>query len=158
MSFYDTTNPTRFNIITPKRAVAPFGALNRLSSTVALSSGAAVAGDITLTAEQLKNGSLIVDAVTGALNFILPSAYALQQFLGGAKVVGDHVNGTSNEYFILDVYNLSTNGNGTVSAGTDGTGSKIIAAAATQNDARLTPVLIQFTAVGEDGTAAYSLY
>jgi len=110
MSFYDTTNPTRFNIITPKRAVAPFGALNRLSSTVALSSGAAVAGDITLTAEQLKNGSLIA------------------------------------------------NGNGTVSAGTDGSGSKVIAAAATQNDARLTPVLIQFTAVGEDGTAAYSLY
>ena len=158
MSFYDTTNPSRFNIITPKRAVAPFGALNRLSSTVALSSGAAVAGDITLTSEQLKNGSLIVDAVTGALNFVLPSAFSLQQFLGGAKVVGDNVNNTSNEYFILDVYNLSTNGNGTVSAGTDGSGSKVIAAATTANDARHTPVLIQFTAVGEDGVAAYTVY
>ena len=152
MSFYDTTNPVNFSINAPKRAIAPFGALNRLASATYVGTSS-----LTLTASQVVNGAIVV-APTAGQTFTLPAAFALQQFLGGAKVVGDNVNNTSNEYFILDVYNLSTNGNGTVSAGTDGTGSKAIAAAAAENDARLTPVLIQFDAVGEDGTAAYTVY
>ena len=151
MSFYDTTNPVNFSVNAPKRAIAPFGALNRLASATYLGTTS-----LTLTASQVVNGAIVVNP--GATQtFTLPSAFALQQFLGGAKVVGDHVNGVSNEYFLFKVYNLSTNAT-TVAAGTDGTGSKVIAAATTANDARYTPVLIQFTAVGADGVAAYTVY
>jgi hypothetical protein len=151
MSFYDTTNPVNFSINAPKRAIAPFGALNRLASATYVGTSS-----LTLTASQVVNGAIVV-APTAGQTFTLPAAFALQQFLGGAKVVGDHVNGTSNEYFLFKVYNLTTNAT-TVAAGTDGTGSKAITAASVADDAVYTPVLIQFTAVGEDGVAAYTVY
>ena len=164
MSFYQTSNSNivRFTVHDPARqVVAPFQTLQRVTKIQAIGGGYSgyYTGTNTnyfLTPEQIQNGSLIVSAglnTTGG-SFTLPSAYALQEYLGGRgafNIIGGNFinqqNTGSNSYFILNVYNLSTN-TGNVIAYDNASSKQISAGFGTViNDTVLTPVLIQFNNV-----------
>jgi hypothetical protein len=192
MSFYQTNNSSivRFNVRDPARQIiAPFQTLQRVAQIQKIGSGysgyftGTSAGTLNnsflLTPEQIQNGALIINPVinTGA-NYTLPSAYSLQEFLGGrgafnmaANLVNvgagaNQLNG-SNDYFILDVYNLATN-TGVFKAYSNASEKIIQPAVAGVGlpDASVTPVLIQFSGVyspyasvnGVQNTVSYTLY
>uniref|UniRef100_A0A6C0HDM1 Uncharacterized protein n=1 Tax=viral metagenome TaxID=1070528 RepID=A0A6C0HDM1_9ZZZZ len=185
MSFYQTNNSSivRFSV-TPKKAVAPFSNMKRIAAISSVGAGysgyytGAVAGTIgvanksfLLTPEQIQNGALIINPtgtwVSGTTNpyahYTLPSAFALQEFLGGrgAFNIDSQITG-ANDFFVLNVYNLATC-TGVIHAYTDGTNQKTITQATVQNDAVLTPVLIEFTGVNSsyasvNGVANYVSY
>ena len=192
MSFYQSNNANiiRFAINNPaKKIVAPFANIKRIASVSFVGSGysgyftGTSAGTLNnsflLTPEQIQNGALIINPVinTGA-NYTLPSAYSLQEFLGGrgafnmaANLVNvgagaNQLNG-SNDYFILDVYNLATN-TGVFKAYSNASEKIIQPAVAGVGlpDASVTPVLIQFSGVyspyasvnGVQNTVSYTLY
>ena len=162
MSFYQTNNANivRFSVHDPSRKViAPFQTLQRVSKIQAIGGGysgyyTGTNTNYALTPEQIQNGSLIVNASTYTVggSYTLPSAYSLQEYLGGRGAFNilngnllSQQNTGANDYFVLNVYNLSTN-SGTVIA-YDNASSKIIGPAPVTNDAALTPVLIQFNNV-----------
>ena len=192
MSFYQTNNSSivRFNVRDPARQIiAPFQTLQRVAQIQKIGAGTGAhftgtcAGttnnSFLLTPEQIQNGALIINPVinTGA-NYTLPSAYSLQEFLGGrgafnmaANLVNvgagaNQLNG-SNDYFILDVYNLATN-TGVFKAYSNASEKVIQPAVAGVGlpDASVTPVLIQFSGVyspyasvnGVQNTVSYTLY
>jgi len=192
MSFYQSNNANiiRFAINNPaKKIVAPFANIKRIASVSFVGCGysgyftGTSAGTLNnsflLTPEQIQNGALIINPVinTGA-NYTLPSAYNLQEFLGGRgafNIAANLVNVSAganqmtgpNSYFILDVYNLATN-TGVVKAFSNASEKVIQPAVAGVGipDAAVTPVLIQFSGVyspyasvnGVQNTVAYTLY
>jgi hypothetical protein len=177
MSFYQTNNSSivRFSVHDPaKKAVAPFATLQRVAKIQNLGGGYSgyYTGTNTnwaLQPEQLQNGQFIISAANNATggSFTLPSAYSLQQFLGGSdafNMIGNlttQANTGLNSYFILNVYNLSTNTGNFIAY--DNQSSKQIAVAAAANDSTVTPVLIQFNGVNstyatENGVANYVSY
>jgi hypothetical protein len=198
MAFYQTNNSSivRFTVHDPARQViAPFATLQRVvqiqnvgSGTGAHYTGTRTAGGNVvlddnswlLTPEQLANGSLIINPTGAGGNatcdrYTLPSAYDLQQFLGGrgafnmaANLVNvaagaNPMNG-SNDFFVLNVYNLATH-TGYFVAYNNGSTKPIVAAPAA-NDAEMTPVLVQFSGVnspyptinGVQNSVSYTLY
>jgi hypothetical protein len=171
MSFYQTSNSSivRFNVHDPsKKVIAPFANLTRVVQIANIGAGTGYGGaagtystgiaynnQFYLSPEMLQNGSLIISptGVTGAGGaYILPSAYDLQEYLGGRGAFNMLANLTtasntgSNDYMILNVYNL-TQATGWFVAGPNASGQKPIVAATTTNDAVLTPVLLQFSNV-----------
>ena len=195
MSFYQSNNANiiRFAINNPaKKIVAPFANIKRIASVSFVGTGysgyftGTSAGTLNnsflLTPEQIQNGALIINPVTSTgANYTLPSAYSLQEFLGGRGAfnmaanlvnVGAGANQMTgpNDYFILDVYNLATN-TGVFKAYSNAS-EKIIQPAVSNAstvglpDASVTPVLIQFSGVyspyasvsGVQNTVAYTLY
>jgi hypothetical protein len=168
MSFYETSNANiiRFAISNPaKKVIAPFNNLKRIAAFSSVGGGySGFNTNVALQPEQLQNGALIIRAANNATggSFTLPSAYSLQEFLGGrgAFNMDSQTTGT-NDYFVLNVYNLSTN-TGNVIAW-DNLSSKQIAVAPTANDSSVTPVLIQFNGVNStyatvNGVANYVSY
>ena len=166
MSFYQTSNSTiaRFSLHDPaKKAIAPFRTIKRIAQTSYVGGGYSgyYTGTNTnyfLTPEQIQNGALIVTAIginTGTGQggvYTLPSAYALQEYLGGRGAFNilngnllSQQNTGVNDYFILNVYNLSTNTGNVVAY--DNASAKQISAASISGDAVKTPVLIQFNGV-----------
>ena len=162
MSFYQTNNANivRFSVHDPSRKViAPFQTLQRVSKIQAAGGGysgyyTGTNTNYALTPEQIQNGSLIISAATNTTggSFTLPSAYSLQEYLGGRGAFNilngnllTNQNTGANDYFILNVYNLSTNTGNVIAY--DNASSKVIAVASAANDAVLTPVLIQFNNV-----------
>ena len=161
MSFYQTNNSSivRFNVRDPARQIiAPFQTLQRVAQIQKIGAGTGAhftgtcAGttnnSFLLTPEQIQNGALIINPVinTGA-NYTLPSAYSLQEFLGGRGAFNMISQNTgANDFFVLNVYNIATV-TGVIHSFTDGTNQKTITQAAIANDAVLTPVLIEFTGV-----------
>jgi hypothetical protein len=161
MSFYQSNNANiiRFAMNNPaKKIVAPFANIKRIASVSFVGCGysgyftGTSAGTLNnsflLTPEQIQNGALIINPVinTGA-NYTLPSAYNLQEFLGGRGAFNMISQNTgANDFFILNVYNIATV-TGVIHSFTDGTNQKTITQAAIANDAVLTPVLIEFTGV-----------
>ena len=180
MSFYQTNNSSivRFTVHDPARkVVAPFATLQRVCKIQNIGGGYSgyYTGTNTnwaLQPEQLANGRFIISAANNATGgaFTLPSAYALQEFLGGQGAFNTldnlttQANTGANDYFVLNVYNLSTNTGNVVAW--DNQSAKQVAAAATANDAVLTPVLIQFNGVnssyatvnGVPNYVSYTLY
>jgi len=192
MSFYQTNNSSivRFNVRDPARQIiAPFQTLQRVAQIQKIGAGTGAhftgtcAGTFNnsflLTPEQIQNGALIINPVinTGA-NYTLPSAYSLQEFLGGRgafNIAANLVNVSAganqmtgpNSYFILDVYNLATN-TGVFKAYSNASEKVIQPAVAGVGlpDASVTPVLIQFSGVyspyasvnGVQNTVSYTLY
>jgi len=185
MSFYQTNNSSivRFSV-TPKKAIAPFSSMKRIAAISSVGQGysgyytGAVAGAVAnkswlLSAEQLQNGALIINPTgtsSGVTNpyahYTLPSAFALQEFLGGRGAFNiDGQNTGANDFFILNVYNLATC-TGVIHSFTDGTNQKTITQATVANDAVLTPVLIEFTGVnssyasvnGAPNYVSYTIY
>jgi hypothetical protein len=197
MSFYQTNNSSivRFTVRDPlKQVVAPFQNLQRVAQIQKIGAGTgahftgACAGtfdnSFLLTPEQIQNGALIINP-TGAASgvnrfstYTLPSAYSLQEFLGGRGAfnmaanlvdIGAGANPMTglNDYFILDVYNLATN-TGVVKAFNNASEKVIQPAVAGVGlpDASVTPVLIQFSSVnspyatlnGVQNTVTYTVY
>ena len=192
MSFYQSNNANiiRFAINNPaKKIVAPFANIKRIASVSFVgygysgyftgTSAGTLNNSFLLTPEQIQNGALIINPVTNTgANYTLPSAYSLQEFLGGRgafNMAANLVNVSAganqmtgpNDYFILDVYNLATN-TGVFKAYSNAS-EKIIQPAVAgvgNNDAAVTPVLIQFSGVyspyasvnGVQNTVAYTLY
>ena len=175
MSFYETSNSNiiRFAVSNPaKKVIAPFNNMKRIAAFSSVGGGYSgyYTGTNTnwaLTPEQLQNGALIIRAANNATGgaFTLPSAYALQEYLSGRGAFNmDSQNTGANDYFVLNVYNLSTNTGNVVAW--DNQSAKQVAAAATANDAVLTPVLIQFNGVnssyatvnGVPNYVSYTLY
>ena len=197
MSFYQTNNSSivRFTVRDPARQIiAPFQTLQRVAQIQKIGAGTGAhftgtcAGTFNnsflLTPEQIQNGALIINP-TGAASgvnpfstYTLPSAYSLQEFLGGRgafNIAANLVNVSAganqmtgpNSYFILDVYNLATN-TGVVKAFSNASEKVIQPAVAGVGipDAAVTPVLIQFSGVyspyasvnGVQNTVAYTLY
>jgi len=191
MSFYQTTNASivRFRTM-PRKTIAPFERLDRVVQIQNIGQGysgyftGAVAGTIgvldksfLLTPEQLQNGALIINptgASSGVTNpyafYTMPSAYSLQEYLGGRGAFNMLANQTNqqntgpNDYFILNVYNTATCTG--VFVAYDNQSQKIIQPAPIGNDAALTPVLIQFNGVnstyattnGVPNYVSYTLY
>lgn len=162
MSFYQTNNSSlvRFAVHdSAKKVIAPFRTIKRIAQTSLVAGGysgyyTGTNTSYALTPEQIQNGSLIVNAASGATggSFTLPSAYSLQEYLGGRGAFNilngnllTNQNTGANDYFILNVYNLSTNTGNVIAY--DNASSKVISAASIANDAVLTPVLIQFNNV-----------
>jgi hypothetical protein len=189
MSFYQTNNSSiiRFNVHDPNRKViAPFQTLARVVQMQKIGQGysgyytGAVAGTVgvenksfLLTPQQLQNGALIISPTgsTTGINpyafYTLPSAFALQEYLGGRGAFNMLANQTTqqntgaNDYFILNVYNVA-NCTG-VFVAYDNQSQKIIQPAPIFNDAALTPVLVQFNGVNStyattNGVANYVSY
>ena len=191
MSFYQTNNSSivRFSV-TPKKVVAPFSSMKRIAAISSVGKGysgyftGAVAGTIgvldksfLLTPEQLQNGALIINptgASSGVTNpyafYTMPSAYSLQEYLGGRSAFNMLANQTTqqntgaNDFFLLNVYNLATCTG--VFVAYDNQSQKIIQPAPIGNDAALTPVLMQFNGVnstyssinGVSNYVSYTLY
>ena len=158
MSFYQTSNASivRFRTV-PRKTIAPFQSLQRIVQIQSLGAGYASTGlaiASAITPEQLQNGAIIVNP--GASEFYsLPSAYSLQEYLGGRfafNMTSNQVNvgaGANpmtglNDFFLVNVYNIATNATTLVSFSQPATQAKTITAATIANDAVLTPVLIQF--------------
>ena len=197
MSFYQSNNANiiRFAINNPaKKIVAPFANIKRIASVSFVGCGysgyftGTSAGTLNnsflLTPEQIQNGALIINP-TGAASgvnpfstYTLPSAYSLQEFLGGRGAFNMAANLVNlgaganqmtgpNDYFILDVYNLATN-TGVFKAYSNASEKVIQPAVAGVGlpDASVTPVLIQFSGVyspyasvnGVQNTVSYTLY
>ena len=157
MSFYQTNNLPirRFNVNNPSaKVVSPFATLARVCQIENIGAGyVAAATGTALTASQLLNGSLLISPGAGTNYYTLPSAFNLQEFLGGRNAfntINNQLavsNTGANDYFVLNVYNLTTTA--AVFSGYDlGTNVKNIVAAGVLNKAVATPVLIQFTATG----------
>ena len=164
MSFYQTNNQPirRFHVNDPskKLAIAPFQSMARIcqienlgNGTGANFTGSNPAGlNYLLTSSQLLNGAVLISPTGGGGFYTLPSAFNLQEFLGGRAVFNTvnnqlaNANTGLNDYFLLNVYNTN------VSSGTfvayDNLSSKNIAPAVVYNDVVVTPVLIQFTGTG----------
>ena len=154
MSFYQTSNANIIRFRTaPRKVVAPFAAMQRVvqiqnigAGTTAYNTG--TNSNFFLNPEQLQNGALIISPANQSAggSYTLPFAYSLQEFLGGRGAFNmDSQNTGANSFFILNVYNLSTNTGNVVAW--DNLSSKQIVAAPVANDASLTPVLIQFNGV-----------
>ena len=189
MSFYQTSNSSivRFNVHDPsKKVIAPFANLTRVVQIANIGAGTGYGGaagtystgiaynnKFYLSPEMLQNGSLIISptGVTGAGGaYILPSAYDLQEYLGGRGAFNILANLTtasntgSNDYLVLNVYNLAA-ATGYI-VGHASSGIKPIVAAPAANDAALTPVLLQFNSVnstyatvnGANNTVSYTVY
>ena len=198
MSFYETSNANiiRFAVHNPaKKVIAPFVQLKRIAgiSSIGSGTGAHYTGTRTaggnvvlddnswlLTPEQLANGSLIINPTGAGGNatcdrYTLPSAYDLQQFLGGRfafNMTANQINvgaganqmTGSNDFFVLNVYNLATH-TGYFVAYNNGSTKPIVAAPAA-NDAEMTPVLVQFSGVnspyptvnGVQNSVSYTVY
>ena len=166
MSFYQTNNNPirRFNVRDHnKKVVSPFQSMARIcqienlgNGTGAYYTGSNPAGtSYFLTSSQLLNGAVIVSptglyGVAGV--YTLPSAFNLQEFLGGRasfNTVNNQLSNANtglNDYFLLNVYNLTT-ATGFFSA-YDNLSIKTITAASLTNKVVTTPVLIQFTGTG----------
>lgn len=205
MSFYQTNNSSivRFIVHDPaQRVIAPFQTLQRVVQMQNIGQGysgyyTGTAGSALgtvgttnkswlLTPEQLQNGAIIVNptgASSGVANpyahYTLPSAYSLQEYLGGRGAfnmaanrvnVGAGANPMTglNDYFILNIYNISTS-TGVIHGFDDGTNQKTIRAGLAgvgAVDAVQTPVLIQFnntyspyaTINGVANAVSYTLY
>ena len=166
MSFYQTNNQPirRFHVNDPsKKVVSPFQSMARICQieNIGSGTGAYYTGsnplntNYFLTSSQLLNGAVIVSptGLNGAAGvYTLPSAFNLQEFLGGRAAFNTvnnqlaNCNTGLNDYFLLNVYNTN------VSSGTfvayDNLSSKNIAPAVVYNDVVSTPVLIQFTGTG----------
>jgi hypothetical protein len=160
MSFYQTSNANIVRFRTsPRKVVAPFAALGRVCQIENIGFGysgyyTGTNTSFALTPEQLQNGSLIINPTNQATggSYTLPSAYSLQEYLGGRQAFNisngnltTQQNTGANDFFLINVYNISTN-TGTVVAYDNAT-SKVITRASVVNDAVLTPVLIQFSGV-----------
>ena len=160
MSFYQTSNSNivRFRA-SPIKSVAPFASLARVSQIQNIGGGysgyyTGTSTSFALTPEQVSNGAFIItptNAATGG-SYTLPSAYSLQEQLGGRYAFNisngnltTQQNTGANDFFLINVYNLSTN-TGTFIA-YDNLSSKQIPRATATNRANLTPVLIQFSGV-----------
>jgi hypothetical protein len=185
MSFYQTSNASivRFRT-TPRKTVAPFASLARVAQIETLgqgtgyqsswNTGVAYNNQFYLSPEMLQNGALIISPIgnSGAGGYyILPSAYDLQEYLGGrfafnvsANQVNNQTASSNNDFFVLNVYNIAA-ATGYV-VGHAGSGIKPIVAAPAANDAALTPVLLQFNSVnstyasvnGANNTVSYTVY
>lgn len=159
MSYYNTSNNSivRFTVHDPSRkAVAPFSSLARVVQVQSSIGGTGVnesystggSASWLLTPEQLQNGSLIINPATGSNAWILPDAYSLQEYLGGRGAFNMTANLTSqpntglNDYFVLNVYNISTI-EGYIVSQSPSSGVKTIVASSSAGQAALTPVLIQ---------------
>jgi hypothetical protein len=151
MSFYETNNASiiRFAVHNPaKRVIAPFSNLKRIAAFSNIGTGqSAFSAANALAPELLQNGSLIIKPTSGANNdFTLPSAYNLQEYLSGRGAFNFDANNTgSNDFFVINVYNLGTTAG--IFHAYDNASQKTITAAAVLDDAVLTPVLIQFSNV-----------
>ena len=160
MSFYQTSNANIVRFRTsPRKVVAPFATLGRVCQIENLGGGysgyyTGTNTNYALTPEQLQNGTLIITAATNTTggSYTLPSAYSLQEYLGGRQAFNisngnltTQQNTGANDFFVLNVYNLSTNTGNVIAY--DNASSKQIAVAAAANDAVLTSVLIQFNNV-----------
>jgi len=184
MSFYQTSNASivRFRTV-PRKTIAPFASLARIVQIQSLgvgyaTTGAAFTANGNLTPEQLQNGSVIIrpDTTAGGV-YVLPSAYSLQEYLGGRfafNMAANQVNvgaGANpmtglNDFFLINFYNLSTATGTVCSFSAPATQAKIIAAATVLDDAALTPVLIQFNGVyspsatinGVANTVSYNVF
>ena len=170
MSFYETSNANiiRFAVHNPaKKVIAPFVQLKRIAGISSIGSGtgahytgtrtaggnvALVNNSWLLTPEQIQNGSLIINPTGAGGNatcdaYTLPPAFALQEFLSGRGAFNmESQNTGANDYFVLNVYNLASH-TGYIYAYQGGSAVKPIRAAFNGDDARLTPVLIEFTGV-----------
>ena len=162
MSFYQTNNSSlvRFAVHdSAKKVIAPFRTIKRIAQTSSVGGGysgyyTGTNTNYALTPEQIQNGALIISSATNTTggSYTLPSAYALQEYLG-SRGAFNILNGNLltqqntgvNDYFVLNVYNLSTNTGNVIAY--DNASSKQIAVASIANDAVLTPVLIQFNGV-----------
>ena len=182
MSFYQTSNASivRFRTV-PRKTIAPFASLARIVQIQSLgvgyaTTGAAFTANGNLTPEQLQNGSVIIrpDTTAGGV-YVLPSAYSLQEYLGGRFAfnmpanqvnVGagaNQLNG-ANDFFLINFYNLSTTAGIVVNS--DNTQTKPITAATIANDAVMTPILLRFSGVnsplatinGVANAVTYTLY
>jgi len=176
MSFYGTNNANiiRFAVNNPaKKVIAPFSNIKRIASVSYVGAGTgahftgACAGTFNnsflLTPEQIQNGALIINqATTATAEYTLPSAYSLQEYLGGRGAFNMISQTTgANDFFVLNVYNIAT-ATGVIHAFTDGTTQKTITQTSTAGDAVMTPVLIEFTGVNSSYAAsnyvAYTIY
>ena len=156
MSFYQTNNLPirRFNVNNPSaKVVSPFATLARVCQIENIGAGYVAAATATaLTASQLLNGSLLISPGAGTNYYTLPSAFNLQEFLGGRNAfntINNQLavsNTGANDYFVLNVYNLNTQTG--VFWSYDGLSSKGVTPALAYNKVVSTPVLIQFTATG----------
>ena len=157
MSFYQTNNLPirRFNVNNPSaKVVSPFATLARVCQIENIGAGYVAAATATaLTASQLLNGSLLISPGAGTNYYTLPSAFNLQEFLGGRNAFNTINNQVSvsntgvNGYFVLNVYNTSTST--ALFCGYDSaSNSKPIGVGQAGGDVSVTPVLIQFTATG----------
>jgi hypothetical protein len=176
MSFYQTNNSSivRFNVRDPaKQVIAPFAALQRVVQieNIGAGTGAHFTGtnpwqssatgtfnnSFFLTPEQIQNGALIMTPIGASASYTLPAPYALQEYLGGRGAFNMAANLTNvsaganpmtglNDYFLLNVYNLSIQ-TGLMYGFDGGSDVKVIRAATVSNDAAMTPVLIQFERV-----------
>jgi len=186
MSFYQTNNSSivRFNVRDPaKKIIAPFANLQRVVQIQRigagyLTTGASFTAGGNLTPEQLQNGAIIVNpSVANGGVYVLPSAYSLQEYIGGRDAfnmaanqvnVGAGANPMTglNSYFLLNVYNLSIGTGIICSFSEPNVERKVISAAAVANDSVLTPVLIQFEGVyspyatinGVANTVSYNIF
>jgi len=160
MSFYQTSNANIVRFRTsPRKVVAPFATLALVCQIENIGGGysgyyTGTNTNYALTPEQLQNGALIITAAASSTggSFTLPSAYSLQEYLGGRQAFNisngnltTQQNTGANDFFLVNVYNLSTNAGSVIAY--DNASSKPIAAASAANDAKLTPVLIQFSGV-----------
>jgi hypothetical protein len=143
MSFYNVTNPNSFSVVsdTRKSLVNP-GKLTRSSAVQKFSSYTSS----TITAEQLIQGVLFVDA-QASQTMTLPSASALIQLLMGPGGFDVSVN----DIFALRLVNYGSQSL-LVAAGTGGLGGSITVAAGVQ---RL--INIQLTNV-TSGTYEYTIF
>jgi|UniRef100_A0A6C0HE02 hypothetical protein len=187
MSFYQTTNASivRFRTI-PRKTVAPFERLDRVVQIQNIGAGTAAHYTGTnnngvrstynnswmLNPEQLQNGAVIIAPTSLGVNgyYTLPSPYLLQEYLGGRFAFNMLANQTTqqntgaNDFFLLNVYNLGPSD--AIFVAYDNQSQKPIAAPSIPNDARLTPVLIQFNNVnstyatvnGTQNTVSYTVY
>ena len=163
MSFYQTSNVPlrRFNVHDPnKKVVSPFQAMARICQIESIGQGTGAnytgsnpAGlNYFLTSSQLLNGAVLISPTGGGGVYTLPSAFNLQEFLGGRNAFNTvnnqiaNANTGLNDYFLLNVYNLTT-ATGFFSA-YDNLSIKTITAASLTNKVVTTPVLIQFTGTG----------
>ncbi len=159
MSFYETSNNNiiRFAVHNPaKKVIAPFSNLKRVCafSSIGAGTSAYYTGTNTswcLTPELLQNGSIIISPASSENHYTLPSAYALQEYLSGRGAFNFDSNNTgANDFFVVSVYNLKTQS--AVVHAYDNASAKTIPAALANNDANVTPVLIQFV----DATSSYA--
>ena len=176
MSFYQTNNQAirRFNVHDPnKKVVSPFQPMARICQIESIGQGTGAnftgsnpAGlNYLLTSSQLLNGAVLISPTGGGGFYTLPSAFNLQEFLGGRAVFNTvnnqlaNCNTGLNDYFLLNVYNLTTAT--ALFTAYDNLTTKAIAAAAVSQKVVTTPVLIQFTGTGlasfGTSTAANSL-
>ena len=151
MSFYNVTNPSTFDINVQGKGSLLYqgGQIIRVPQTQWFTGAS-----YTLTAEQTIAGSLLATpGATGTsgnpATYTLPSATDLITLMLGPA--GFDVS--SSDIFNLKVQNLDATYALRILAGTDGTGSKLIAAGAE----KIIPIQITVTVSGGSTTYAYAL-